>query len=95
MLEKDSLTAIAQPVPELPVSDVERAREYYRDHLGFELGWSVPRGDGPGSELAAVTRGKAILFFRRRVAPFEPAVHWVFASRIGATHDELKSLGCD
>jgi uncharacterized glyoxalase superfamily protein PhnB len=93
MLDKDSLTAIAQPVPELPVTDVERAREYYRDHLGFELGWAVPREDGPGSEIAAVKRGEVIIFFRHRAAPFEPAVHWVFASRISATYDELKSLG--
>ncbi len=33
------LTAIGQPVPELPVADVERAQQHYRDALGFEIRW--------------------------------------------------------
>jgi hypothetical protein len=33
------------------------------------------------------------IFFRRRSQPFEPAVHWVFAADIGATYEELRSLG--
>src|SRR5262245_45698361 len=30
-------TSIHAPVPELPVADVERAQNYYRDTLGFEI----------------------------------------------------------
>jgi len=36
---KGPLSSISQPVPELPVADVERAQQHYRDALGFEIGW--------------------------------------------------------
>ena len=42
MNQKESLTTIGQPVPELPVADVEEAQRYYRDVLGFEIGWLYP-----------------------------------------------------
>ena len=40
-----------------------------------------------------VSRGKAVIFFRRREEPFEPAIHWVFAEDIDATYEELRSSG--
>jgi catechol 2,3-dioxygenase-like lactoylglutathione lyase family enzyme len=43
MNQEESLTTIGQPVPELPVADVEKAQHYYRDVLGFEIGWLYPR----------------------------------------------------
>jgi uncharacterized glyoxalase superfamily protein PhnB len=86
--EKEPLTVIGQPVPELPVADVERAQKHYRDALGFEIGWLYP-----GKEIGAVSRGMVAIFFRKRNPPFEPAVHWVFAEDIDATYNELKSLG--
>ena len=82
------LATIAQPVPELPVADVEKAQEYYRDVLGFEIGWLQP-----GKEIGAVSRGNAAIFFRRHQEPFEPAVHWIFANDIDATYEELRSSG--
>jgi uncharacterized glyoxalase superfamily protein PhnB len=85
---KGPLTVIGQPVPELPVADVERAQKHYRDALGFEIGWLYP-----GKEIGAVSRGRVAIFFRKRNPPFEPAVHWVFAEDIDATYNELKSLG--
>jgi hypothetical protein len=39
MNEKKMRTAFSPPTPELPVGDVERAQQYYRDALGFEIGW--------------------------------------------------------
>jgi predicted enzyme related to lactoylglutathione lyase len=87
---KQSLTLIGQPVPELPVTDVERAQQHYRDALGFEIGWVYP-----GKEIGAVSRGNAAIFFRKRTPPFEPVVHWVFAEDIDATYDELKSSGAN
>ena len=42
MSTKQSLTSIGLPVPELPVTDVERAQQHYRDALGFEIGWLSP-----------------------------------------------------
>jgi catechol 2,3-dioxygenase-like lactoylglutathione lyase family enzyme len=82
------LTTIDQPVPELPVADVEKAQQYYRDFLGFEIGWLYP-----GNEIGAVSRGEVAIFFRRRQKPFEPAVHWIFASAIDATYEELQASG--
>lgn len=86
--QKESLTTIGQPVPELPVADVERAQRYYRDVLGFEIGWL-----DPGKEIGSVSRGDVAIFFRKKQRPFEPAVHWVFAEYIDATYEELRSSG--
>ena len=80
-----SLTTIGQPVPELPVADVEQAQQYYRDVLGFEIGWLHP-----GKEIGSVSRADVAIFFRRRQEPFEPAVHWVFAEDIDATYEEFR-----
>ena len=87
---KEKMTSIGRPVPELPVADVERAQQHYRDVLGFEIGWL-----SPGKEIWAVSRGDVAIFFRKRNTPFEPAVHWVFAEDIDASYQELKSLGAN
>jgi catechol 2,3-dioxygenase-like lactoylglutathione lyase family enzyme len=87
---KEPLSSIDRPVPELPVADVERAQRYYRDTLGFEIGWL-----DPGKEIGAATRGDVVLFFRRREPPFEPAVNWIFAENVDATYGELKSSGAN
>jgi uncharacterized glyoxalase superfamily protein PhnB len=79
---------IGPPVPELPVEDVERAQRYYRDVLGFEIGWLEP-----GKEMGAVSRGNAVIFFRRTTPPFAPAVHWVFAEDLDASYEELNAAG--
>jgi hypothetical protein len=71
---KEKMTSIGPPTPELPVADVERAQQHYRDALGFEIGWLYE-----DKEIGAVSRDKAVIFFRKRRPPFEPAVHWVFA----------------
>ena len=81
---------INHPVPELPVADVERAQQYYRDVLGFEIGWL-----DPGKEIGAVSRDDVAIFFRKRIGPFEPAVHWVFAEDIEESYEELKSSGAN
>ena len=86
--EQKPRTTFSQPTPELPVADVERAQRHYRDALGFVIGWL--EGDG---ELGAVSRDDVAIFLRRRSAPFEPAVHWVFAEDIDATHEELRASG--
>ncbi len=90
MNAKQSLTLIGQPVPELPVEDVERSQQHYRDALGFEIAWLHP-----GKEIGAVSRGRVAIFFRKRTQPFEPAVHWVFAEDIDATYQELQALGAN
>ena len=90
MSTREPLATIGQPVPELPVEDVERAQQYYRDVLGFEIGWLYP-----GKGIGAVSRKDAVIFFRKTTPPFAPAVHWVFAEDIDATYGELKSSGAN
>ncbi len=87
---RPNLSKIGQPVPELPVEDVERAQRYYHDVLGFEIGWL-----SPGKEIGAVSRGDAVIFFRRTKAPFVPAVHWVFADNVDESYSELKASGAN
>ena len=78
------------PVPELPVEDVERAQQHYRDAFGFTIGWLYP-----GNEIGAVSRDNAAIFFRKRSRPFEPAVHWVFAEDLDAMYGDLQSRGAN
>ena len=73
-------------MPELPVADVIRAQQHYRDALGFTIGWLYP-----GEEIGAVSRGDVTIFFRKRTPPFEPAIHWIFAEDVDATYLELTS----
>jgi uncharacterized glyoxalase superfamily protein PhnB len=88
--EKEKTTIFGRPTPELPVADVERAQQHYRDALGFEIGWLYP-----DKGIGAVSRGEAVIFFRKRTPPFEPAIHWVFAEDIDASYLELKSIGAN
>jgi catechol 2,3-dioxygenase-like lactoylglutathione lyase family enzyme len=83
------LTPIGQPVPELPVLDVERAQRHYRDALGFEIGWLHP------GQIGAVSRGKAVIFLRKTTPPFAAAFHWIYAEDIEATYRELQALGAN
>ena len=84
------LAPIGQLVPELPVIDVERAQQHYRDVLGFDIGWLYP-----GKGIGAVSRAQVAIFFRKRELPFEPAIHWVFAEDIDASYQELQSSGAN
>jgi uncharacterized glyoxalase superfamily protein PhnB len=83
-----AMSKIGQPVPELPVEDVERAQRHYRDVLGFQIGWLYA-----GKEIGAVSREEAAIFFRRTKRPFSPAVHWIYAEDLDATYRELTSSG--
>jgi uncharacterized glyoxalase superfamily protein PhnB len=88
---KEKMSSIGKPVPELPVADVERAQQHYRDTLGFEIGWLYP-----GKEIGSVSHSDmGPIFFRKRTPPFEPAAHWVYAEDIDASYQELKSLGAN
>ncbi len=84
------LTFIAQPVAELPVQDVELAQRHYCEAWGCEIGWLDPSKD-----IGSVSRGEVAIFFRRREAPFEPVVHWVWAENIDATYQEMLALGAN
>lgn len=84
------MTPVGRPVPELPVADVERAQQHYRDVLGFEIGWL-----DPDQGIGSVSRDEMAIFFRRRTPPFEPAVHWIFAPDLDASYRELQSSGAN
>jgi hypothetical protein len=76
------------PVPEVPVADVVRAQQHYKNAFGFEVGWLEP-----GNHIGAVSRDRTVLFLRTTKAPFQPTVHWVFTEDLDACYLELKSLG--
>jgi uncharacterized glyoxalase superfamily protein PhnB len=88
MMQNEVRTKFSHLTPELPVVDVERAQQHYREALGFEIGWLYPGGD-----IGSVSRDDVAIFFRRRSPPFEPAVHWMYTPDIDTTHNELRSLG--
>ncbi|HZZ40474.1 MAG TPA: VOC family protein [Acidobacteriaceae bacterium] len=90
MAANEKMSPIGPPVPELPVADVERAQQHYRDALGFTIAWLEP-----DKGIGAVTRPPTTIFFRRRTPPFEPAVHWIFADDIDASYQELQASGAN
>lgn len=81
-------TPFAPPVPELPVADVERAQQHYKDTLGFQIGWLYP-----DKEIGAVMRGNVTIFFRKCQPPFDPAVQWIYVQNIDAAYAELQQSG--
>jgi uncharacterized glyoxalase superfamily protein PhnB len=83
-------TTIGQPVPQLPVEDVEKAQKYYKDVLGFEIAWTYP-----DKSIGAVARGNIAIFFAKASNPITPNIHWVFAENVDATYAEFKERGAD
>ena len=61
MAANQNLTEFGPPVPELPVADVERAQQHYREALGFEIGWLYP-----DKGIGSASRGKTVIFFRKK-----------------------------
>jgi len=86
----ESQTTFAPPVPELPVADVERAQQHYKDKLGFQIGWLYP-----DKEIGSAMRCNAVIFFRKRKPPFEPVVHWIYVPDIEAAYAELQQSGAN
>ena len=76
------------PVPEIPVTDLNKGVEYYVNVLGFKLDW---RGEEDG--IAGISRGKCRLFltdgsFRESYGNAGPVLFWInLASK--AEVDEL------
>lgn len=82
------LTRLPGAVPEIPVSDVAAAAEYYRDRLGFAIDWIEN-----DISLAGVSRDDCRLFlagpaFREERANASPVVIWLNLSGKGEV-DEL------
>lgn len=79
-----------QPVPELPVSDVEKAQQYYKEKFGCKIEWLYP-----GKEIGAVSNGETAIFFRKREGAFEPSVHWVYCSDVDSSYKDLRLRGAN
>ena len=77
-----------QPVPELPVSDVEKAQEYYCRYLGCKTEWLYP-----DKEVGAVSNGDTAIFFRRKEGLFQPVVHWIYCTDVDESYEILKNNG--
>jgi uncharacterized glyoxalase superfamily protein PhnB len=45
--------------------------------------------------MGAVGGNGTAIFFRKRMPPFEPAIHWVFAEDIDSTYKEMMSSGAN
>jgi predicted lactoylglutathione lyase len=65
-------------VPEIPVSDMNQAAAYYKEHLGFSIDW----GDEEGGGIGGVSKGRCRLFltngaFRETHGNRGPVVIWL------------------
>ena len=82
-------------VPEVPVKHVEKASEYYRERLGFEVDW----GDEAGG-IIGISRGACRLFltntaFRTANGNGAPLVIWLNLGNrkeVDDLHEEWTSL---
>ena len=83
-------TKLGQPVPQLPVEDVEKAQNYYSEVLGFEILWIYP-----DKYIGAVARENVTIFFARTDRAIEPNIHWIFAEDVDSTYTEFKTRGVD
>jgi predicted lactoylglutathione lyase len=66
-----------QAVPEIPVSDINAAAAYYRDHLGFSVDW-----DGGDGGIAGISKGSCRMFltdraFREEHGNAAPVLIWL------------------
>ena len=64
-------------VPEIPVSDVDKAAAYYQDHLGFSLDWG-----GEDGGIAGISKGSCRMFltnrsFRGQYGNAAPVLVWL------------------
>ncbi len=80
--------SINKPTPELPVTTVEEAQQYYHDHLGFDIAWLDPSGD-----IGAVSQGDTALFLRRHAEPIHPIAMWVYCEELEAFYEYFQTRG--
>ena len=81
---------ISQPVPQLPVEDVENAQLYYRDKLGFEISWTYP-----DKSIGSVKRGDLAIFFAKANSTIVPNIHWIFSENVDLSYEECLNSGAD
>jgi len=64
-------------VPEIPVTDMDQALDYYRDKLGFNIDWG-----GAGGGIAGISKGQCRVFltdsdFRKHHGNAPPVTIWL------------------
>ena len=83
------MVTLSRIAPEIPVPDLKKAIEYYRDKLGFELISELPSED-----YAIVERdGIAIHLFRQAENQWRPAGVHIFTHQLEDLYRELHSRG--
>lgn len=75
-----------QPVPELPVKDVVKAQEFYRDKMGFQIAWT-----DPSKSMGAVSKDEAAIFLRQ-LEMAHPNTVWIFVDDVDETYNEFKNV---
>ena len=79
------------PVPQIPVSDLERAISFYQSRLGFTLDWKHEDG------IAGVSREEARLFLDRVAeGPLRPVRVWLnlcSVAEVDALYAEWRQAG--
>lgn len=65
-------------IPEMPVSDLRAALDYYANRLGFTIDWGEQGGDG----IAGISKGDCRMFltdtaFRERYGNSGPVLVWL------------------
>lgn len=83
-------------VPEIPVSDMEAALDYYKNCFGFNVDWG-----GKDGGISGVSRGQCRIFltdssFRERCGNSSPVVTWLnldSKTEVDAQHAEWQVSG--
>ncbi len=70
-------TRFPQAVPEIPVSNVEKAAEYYANVLGFRLDWGNDQGGIGGISQGACRMFLTNASFRQNYATGGPVMIWL------------------
>ena len=89
-------TTFPGAVPEIPVSDMGAALDYYENRLGFSIDWAA-KDDG----ISGVSRGQCRIFltdseFRQQRANSPPVVTWLnldSKAEVDAQHAEWQASG--
>src|SRR5262245_66197057 len=74
-------------VPEIPVSDINRAAAYYKNNLGFSIDWG-----GVDGGIAGISRGHCRMFltngaFREHYGNVGPMLIWLYIDRKEAVNE--------
>gem|GEM_PF-561327 len=75
--------------PQLPVKDVVKTQEYYRDVLGFKIDWLWEDNFG------CVSNGKVQLFFCKNENPIVGCCCYLDAEDVEAVYEKYKQNGAN